>query len=34
MRGALVQAGIIPNQGKTIMEMEMGYGGLLGGPVT
>ena len=32
MRGALVQAEIIPNQGKT-MEMEMGGGGLLGGPV-
>ena len=30
MRGALVQAEIIPNQGKT---MEMGGGGLLGGPV-
>ena len=33
MRGALVQAEIIPNQGKTIMEMEMGGGGLLGSPV-
>lgn len=27
MIGALVQAEIIPNQGKTIMEMKMGGGG-------